>query len=126
MKRIIGTSAFAELVLASSIAPSYADADETLTTFAAEAPGNESVITPNYTTRSGTQNCVGGASVAVRGQQERVGDLLTLRVGGIVVYSSRNNLSGTGNSGRTGMHSWQAGSNSLVPSGSYAYCLPGG
>lgn len=78
-------------------------------------------------THSGTENCSGGgATVAVRGEQQRLGDRLTLTVAGVILYSGTNVYSQARNSGLTGVRSWSGSSVSLLKAGTDGYCLPPG
>lgn len=50
-----------------------------------------SVLPAAALTKSGTQDCTGGgATVAVRGEQQRLGDRLTLKVAGVTLFSKTN------------------------------------
>jgi hypothetical protein len=75
-------------------------------------------------TDSGTISCSGGAHRAVRGEQQRLGDHLTLKLGGTTVWSGYNVYAKSYVSGGSGTSSWSASSVSLLLSGSYGFCEP--
>lgn len=76
-------------------------------------------------TASGTVECLGGGSTAgVYGQQQRLGDTLTLSVSGAVIFQQSQTLSQLSNSGIPGTQTWQAHSVSLLINESYGTCFP--
>lgn len=75
-------------------------------------------------TDSGTISCSGGAYRAVRGEQQRLGDRLTLELGSATVWSGYNVYSKTYVSSGSGTSTWSASSESLLLSGSYGFCEP--
>lgn len=77
-------------------------------------------------TKSGSTTCTAGATVAAHGEQQRAGDLLTLKVGGNTLFQSRAYYRYTANSGLGGTRTWSAESASLLLSSSRGVCLPPG
>ena len=101
MRRILGGIAVAGLIVAGSAMPASA------------------------LTKSGTQNCSGGgATVAVRGEQQRIGDELTLTVAGVEQFRGHNVYVVRRDSGLPGTQTWSGNSVSLLLSGTYGSCEP--
>lgn len=74
-------------------------------------------------TRTGTITCTAGATIAVRGEQQRIA-VMTLKVSSITVYQSAARYVHIQNTPYSGTRTWSADSDWLTYNGSYAFCHP--